>query len=188
MGSSMRYVLCDRMFASFGEKFRNWNFQLVRARGRDIVYLRGIPRLRHRPRSSNYEDHAKEERRKSMNLLTPSLSEGTKLVYSALYDSQEPGFLAQDLLLAELASGLYIDVSWFPEHDPSGEYTVSVFRAHEQLYNVEVKSPHEALRLSRGCRAYSPNRSRVLEAERPNLEIPNRTLRCALWAPNFSRA
>ena len=62
-----------------------------------------------------------------MNLLVPNLGSSSKLVYSALYDCQDPGVLTQDLLLVELPGKLYIDVSWFPEHDPSGWYTVSVF-------------------------------------------------------------
>jgi hypothetical protein len=84
-----------------------------------------------------------------MNLLIPNLSRlpNARLVVSSLFDSKEPGFLTQDLLLVELPGKTYIDVSWFPEHDPSGDYIVTVFRGHDQLCETETSSPFEAIKL-----------------------------------------
>jgi len=84
-----------------------------------------------------------------MNLVTPNLENvsGAKVVVNSLYDCQDPGFLVQDLLLVELPGKTYIDVSWFPEHDPAGAYIVSVFRGHNQLADLETKSPHDAIRI-----------------------------------------
>ncbi len=82
-----------------------------------------------------------------MNLLNPNLSSapGAKLVVNSLYDSTEPGFLTQDLLLVELPSHAHIDVSWIPEHDPSGAYYVTVFRGNDQLAEVKTKTAVGAL-------------------------------------------
>jgi hypothetical protein len=84
-----------------------------------------------------------------MNLLTPNLSRlpNARLVVSSLFDSKEPGLLTQDLLLVELPGKTFIDVSWFPEHDPSGMYVITVFRGHDKLAEAETTSPLEAIRL-----------------------------------------
>jgi hypothetical protein len=77
-----------------------------------------------------------------MILLEPNLgmASGARVVVNSLYDSREPGFLTADLLLVELPSKTYIDVSWYPEHDPSGAYTVTVFRGHDQILEAEAKT------------------------------------------------
>jgi len=84
-----------------------------------------------------------------MSLLIPNLATvtGARIVVNSLDDSKEPGFLTQDLLLVELPGRTYIDVSWFPEHDPAGAYTVTVFRGHNQIHDVETKSAYEAVNL-----------------------------------------
>ncbi len=84
-----------------------------------------------------------------MNLLTPNLSRvpAARVVVNSLYDCKEAGFLTQDLLLVELPGRTFIDVSWFPEHDPTGSYTVSVFREYNQIWEVETTSPYEAVSL-----------------------------------------
>jgi len=82
-----------------------------------------------------------------MNLLIPNLrmAPEAKVVVNSLFDSKEPGFLTQDLLLVELPGKTYIDVSWFPEHDPKGAYTISVLRGHDQIHDEEAGSALEAL-------------------------------------------
>jgi hypothetical protein len=84
-----------------------------------------------------------------MNPLTPDLSHapGTSVVVNSLYASKDPGFLTQDLLLVELPGKTYIDVSWFPEHDPSGSYVVTVFRGNDVLREMETGSAHDAVKL-----------------------------------------
>jgi hypothetical protein len=80
----------------------------------------------------------------TLNLLN---APGAMVVVNSLYDSKDPGFLVQDLVLVELPGMTYIDVSWFPEHDPSGAYTVSVFRGHEQIAELETREPFDAVRI-----------------------------------------
>jgi hypothetical protein len=82
-----------------------------------------------------------------MNLLIPNLciAPEAKVVVNSLFDSNEPGFLTQDLLLVELPGKTYIDVSWFPEHDPKGAYTIRLFRGHDQIHDEEAGSAREAL-------------------------------------------
>ena len=82
-----------------------------------------------------------------MNMLTPNLCmvPGAFVVVNSLYDSTDPRLLTQDLVLVELPNQTYIDVSRFPEHDPSGSYTVSVIRAGKQIHEVEAASALEAL-------------------------------------------
>jgi hypothetical protein len=82
-----------------------------------------------------------------MNLLIPNLrmAPGAKVVVTSLFDSKEPGFLTQDLLLVELPGKTYIDESWFPEHDPKGAYTISVLRGRDQIHDEEAVSALEAL-------------------------------------------
>ncbi|MGP0068628.1 MAG: hypothetical protein ACLQGP_34135 [Isosphaeraceae bacterium] len=84
-----------------------------------------------------------------MKLLTPNLSmaTGARVVVNSLYDSKEPGFLTQDLMLIELPNKTYIDVSWFPEHDPLGAYSVTVFRSHKQIIESEAKTAYEAVNI-----------------------------------------
>jgi hypothetical protein len=84
-----------------------------------------------------------------MNLITPNLSmaPGAKIIVNSLYDSKDPGFLTQDLMLVELLGKTYIDVSWFPEHDPSGAYSVTIFRGHDQIHQLEAKTASEAARI-----------------------------------------
>ena len=81
--------------------------------------------------------------------ITPNLgmSAGARLVVNSLYDSKDPGFLTQDLMLVELPGKTYIDVSWFPEHDPSGAYLITVFRGHDQITEAEAKTAYEAVNI-----------------------------------------
>ena len=86
---------------------------------------------------------------KHMNPLMPNLANapGAKLIVSSLFDCKDPGFLAEDMLLVELPGMIYIDVSWGPEHDPSGTYTVTVFRGQDQIAELETKDAYEAIRI-----------------------------------------
>jgi hypothetical protein len=67
------------------------------------------------------------------------MTPGALVVLNSLFDTKDPRVLTQDLMLVQLPNHTYIDVSWFPEHDPNGAYTVSVIRDGEQIHEVEVK-------------------------------------------------
>jgi hypothetical protein len=51
-----------------------------------------------------------------------------RVTWNTLYYTSDPRHLTQDLLLVELPGGLFIDVSWFPEHDPRGAYHITLCR------------------------------------------------------------
>ena len=48
-------------------------------------------------------------------------------VTGEVYDSMEPDFLLQDLVEVELPNGEIVDLGWYPEHDPTGQFRVVVF-------------------------------------------------------------
>jgi hypothetical protein len=87
-----------------------------------------------------------------MNLVVPNLGmvRDAKIIANSFYDSKDPGVLTQDLLLIELPGKTFIDVSWFPEHDPSGAYTITVFRGYEQIADAEAKTVPDALSIVEG--------------------------------------
>jgi hypothetical protein len=75
---------------------------------------------------------------------------GARLVSNSLIPTTDPAFLDQDLVLVELPAGLFIDVSWYPEHDLAGKYYVTVFRHGEwesPLDEGEAKCAQEAAAL-----------------------------------------
>lgn len=82
-----------------------------------------------------------------MNILTPNLrlTPRARVVVNSLYNSKDPDVLTQDLMLVELPNQTYIDVSWFPEHDPTGAYCVSVIRNRVQIHEAEASTAPEAL-------------------------------------------
>jgi hypothetical protein len=48
-------------------------------------------------------------------------------VASGLYVGMELEDLTQDLVTVRLPNGYFIDMGWYPEHDPAGQYVVRVF-------------------------------------------------------------
>ncbi|MBY0525065.1 MAG: hypothetical protein K2R98_16795 [Gemmataceae bacterium] len=48
-------------------------------------------------------------------------------VSGEIYQPVEIDMLTQDMLQVVLDNGVIIDVGWYPEHDPDGEYVVIVF-------------------------------------------------------------
>jgi hypothetical protein len=48
-------------------------------------------------------------------------------VTGEVYDSMEPDFLLQDLVEVALPNGEIVDIGWYPEHDPTGQFRVMVF-------------------------------------------------------------
>jgi hypothetical protein len=82
-----------------------------------------------------------------MNPINPRVPEGSK-VYSFLYRTTDPEYLTQDVLTVSLPSGFYIDVGWFPEHDPNGCYVIRVFYQYwnaQHIAPVQVKTVEEVV-------------------------------------------
>jgi hypothetical protein len=61
-----------------------------------------------------------------MNPVPLNLPPGSEKVNFLQWDIA-PAELTQDLLTVQLPNGFCIDVGWFPEHDPSGNYWINVF-------------------------------------------------------------
>ena len=83
-----------------------------------------------------------------MTPIKPWVPEGAK-VYSFLYRTTDPEYLTQDVLAVSLPSGFYIDVGWFPEHDPEGCYVIRVFYQYwddQKIPPIEVKTVDDVVR------------------------------------------
>jgi hypothetical protein len=117
-----------------------------------------------------------------VNLISPDLASvpGAKVVFNSLYDSKDPGCLTQDLLLVTLPTKMFVDVSWFPEHDPSGTYVVSVFRGGQQIREVDAKSAFDAVKLV-GQLAYEFSKDIGNVSASTSMEIESRIDYCAAW-------
>jgi hypothetical protein len=57
-----------------------------------------------------------------------NLPADARVLFNSLYRSTDPAFLTQDVLAVRLADGSVIDVSWYPEHNPSGAYTITQYQ------------------------------------------------------------
>lgn len=69
-------------------------------------------------------------------------------VSSFLYRSSNPDYLGQDQLTVALRNGYYIDVSWHPEHNPTGTYIIRVFfefADNERIDPIEIKDLDEMI-------------------------------------------
>jgi hypothetical protein len=81
--------------------------------------------------------------------IKPRVPEGAR-VYSVLYRTADPEYLTQDVLAVSLPTGFYIDVGWFPEHDPEGCYLIRVFYEYwdaQQILPVQVKTVDEVVQV-----------------------------------------
>lgn len=77
--------------------------------------------------------------------LVPKLPSGSRVLYNALYPTKEPSFLTDDLFLAELSGGIFVDVGWFPESDPDGAYEVIFHRGN---FEERIAPPFESVDLA----------------------------------------
>jgi hypothetical protein len=59
-------------------------------------------------------------------------------VRGELYPPEEVDMLTQDMLEVELPGGVFVDVGWFPEHDPGGRYVITAFAGE---YENRLGSP-----------------------------------------------
>lgn len=49
-------------------------------------------------------------------------------VLGELYESTHPDVLLQDVLEIQLPNDIYIDVRWYPEHDPAGCFWIRMYQ------------------------------------------------------------
>jgi hypothetical protein len=84
-----------------------------------------------------------------MSPVTLQLPPGAK-VYNALYANTNPEDLTQDLLAVALPTGFFVDVGWFPEHDPLGTYCIRVFWQEwsaQQIPTIKTKNLNEVVQI-----------------------------------------
>lgn len=72
-----------------------------------------------------------------MSPIRLNLPEEAKIIFNALYATDKPSYLTQDLLAIELPGKVFIDVGWYPENNPAGEYQIVVFRDSSDNLLVE---------------------------------------------------
>lgn len=63
-----------------------------------------------------------------MGPVTLNLSPEARLLFNHLRIPMTQADLDDDLVCVVLPNGRRIDVSWSPPHDPTGEYTITVYR------------------------------------------------------------
>lgn len=58
-----------------------------------------------------------------------------------LYAELHPDVMLQDILEVDLGGGFYIDVGWYPEHDPKGEFWIRTFRdTWDEQFGTPIKT------------------------------------------------
>jgi hypothetical protein len=91
---------------------------------------------------------------KPINIRVPQGSE----IANYLYPEMDLDDLDQDLITVRLPSGYFVDVGWYPEHDPRGRFVTRVFQGawdnqkldktletrniSELIFNVETLAEH----------------------------------------------
>lgn len=65
---------------------------------------------------------------------------GGEVLYNSLYEDQPPETLAQDIVAIRLQDGTFIDVSWHPQFDPNGAYTVAHISADWERHLSEMRT------------------------------------------------
>lgn len=69
-------------------------------------------------------------------------------VFNSLFANANLEDMTQDLLAVALPTGFFVDVGWFPEHDPSGSYCIRVFWQEwsaQQIPIIETKNLDEVV-------------------------------------------
>lgn len=110
----------------------------------------------------------------SMNCLEIHLPEGAE-VSNYLYADMDADDLTQDIVTVSLPNGFYIDVGWYPEHDPSGCYWVRVFREYwdnQMIPEIKLENPHEVvLTVERLARLFCDSQVSVSQSSTKQCEI-----------------
>src|SRR5262249_16724021 len=65
-----------------------------------------------------------------MNPLPLRVPPRGRVIFNYLCPTYDPLALTQDIALVSLPNNVFIDVGWYPEHDPHGAYRISVYQ-HE---------------------------------------------------------
>ena len=85
-----------------------------------------------------------------MNPVSIQVPDGARLT-NHLYPTTSPDYLLSDLVTIALPNGCYVDLGWYPEHQPNGQFIVRAFYQHwgEQLIPpVACSSWEEAARIA----------------------------------------
>src|SRR5438132_6388760 len=67
----------------------------------------------------------------------PPDAQASNYLYPVLTDDD----LTQDMLTVRLSNGYFIDVGWYPEHDPNGRFMIRVFQG--EWNNQKLNQPIE---------------------------------------------
>ena len=83
-----------------------------------------------------------------MNPISIALPEGAE-ISNYLYPHLDLSDLTQDMLTVRLPTDYYVDVGWYPEHDPNGRFVVRVFRetwdSQQLAQPIESRSIYEVV-------------------------------------------
>jgi hypothetical protein len=85
-----------------------------------------------------------------MNMVTPKLPAGSRVLFNALYKTSDSRSLTDDLFAAILPDGVHVSVGWFPELDPSGEYEICFYRGdyeHQLIDPIATRNLEEVVRI-----------------------------------------
>jgi hypothetical protein len=84
-----------------------------------------------------------------MNPISITIPAGAE-ISNYLYPDLDVSDLTQDIVTVRLPTGYYIDVGWYPEHDPNGHFVVRVFRGTWDCQQLprpfESRYAHEVVR------------------------------------------
>ncbi len=72
-----------------------------------------------------------------MSLVDLKLARSARVIFNSLHVDRPN--LTPDLLAIALSDGRRIDVSWYPEHDPLGAYTITVFKGSWETKEREIE-------------------------------------------------
>ena len=101
-----------------------------------------------------------------MNAAKLQIRDGV-VVYNNLDLTTDPEYLTQDVLAVELATGFWINVGWFPQHNLEGRYLIRVFYQDwndQRIPPIEAKTVDQVVCIVEGRRAIQfPNCCHVVQ-------------------------
>lgn len=72
-----------------------------------------------------------------MSPISIEIPSGARIT-NQLFPTSNSDYLTQDLVTIALPNGCFVDVGWYPEHDPTGEYFVRVFY---EYWDAQLREP-----------------------------------------------